>query len=91
METDHPYEERAEVLSSAADLAEQRKEELARINTIETGKLLGVSLWEMRVVVDILRYYSAHGAELLKPTYISTPGRPPVMQLEASKPAICSP
>lgn len=69
------YEERAEILSHAADLAEERKEKLARINTIETGKLIGVSLWEIGVVIDILRYYAAHGAELLKPTFISNPDK----------------
>lgn len=69
------YAERAKVLTRAAELAEERKEELARINTIETGKLLGVSLWEAGVVVDIFKYYAEHGEELLKPSYIENPDK----------------
>ena len=69
------FEERAKILNRAADLAEERTDEISRINTIETGKLLGVSLWETGVVVGILRYYAERAKELLKPTYIDNPDK----------------
>lgn len=52
---------------------EERKEELARINTLETGKLMSASLWEVGVCEDMLNYYEDHAAEFLKPVYVDNP------------------
>lgn len=52
---------------------EERKEELAKINTLETGKLMSASLWEVGVCEDMLNYYADHAEELLKPVYVDNP------------------
>lgn len=65
--------QRAAVVHKAAALMEERKEELARINTLETGKLMSASLWEVGVCEDMLNYYADHAAEFLKPVYVDNP------------------
>ncbi|WP_455788403.1 aldehyde dehydrogenase family protein [Acidaminococcus fermentans] len=67
------FEERARVVRKAAALLEERKEELARINTLETGKLMSASLWEVGVCEDMLNYYADYAAEFLKPVYVDNP------------------
>ncbi|MGM9518085.1 MAG: aldehyde dehydrogenase family protein [Acidaminococcus sp.] len=67
------FAQRAAVVRKAAALMEERKEELARINTLETGKLMSASLWEVGVCEDMLNYYEDHAAEFLKPVYVDNP------------------
>jgi succinate-semialdehyde dehydrogenase/glutarate-semialdehyde dehydrogenase len=55
------------VLIKAADLARERQEELARLNTLETGKLLAESLWEVTSIVQIFEYYAKNAEHLLEP------------------------
>ncbi|MGC9667651.1 NAD-dependent succinate-semialdehyde dehydrogenase [Planosporangium sp. 12N6] len=57
--------ERAQVVRRAADLMQQRRDELARTVTLEMGKLIEESYGEVDLVVDILRYYGEQGPELL--------------------------
>lgn len=66
------FEERAEILHKAADLIRERTQELAALNTKETGKLLSVALMENNMCADILDYNADHGAEFLKPHYLKT-------------------
>lgn len=65
-------EERAAVMRRAADLMIERRDELAAINTLETGKLIQISAWEMNLCADIFRHYADHAAEYLKPERIET-------------------
>lgn len=60
-----PAGERAQVVRRAADLMQQRRDELARTVTLEMGKLIEESYGEVDLVVDILRYYGEQGPELL--------------------------
>jgi succinate-semialdehyde dehydrogenase/glutarate-semialdehyde dehydrogenase len=66
------FEERAAVMKRAAQLARERRDELAAINTIETGKLVTIAAWEMNLCADIMDYYADNAKELLKPHYIKT-------------------
>jgi succinate-semialdehyde dehydrogenase/glutarate-semialdehyde dehydrogenase len=61
------FSERSRVLVKAADLARERREELARLNTLETGKLFAESLWEVESIVQIFAYYANNGERLLEP------------------------
>lgn len=66
------FEERAKILHKAADLIRERTQELAALNTKETGKLISVALMENNMCADILDYNADHGAEFLKPHYLET-------------------
>lgn len=66
------FEERAKILHKAADLIRERSQELAEINTKETGKILSVALMENNMCADILDYNADHGAEFLKPHFLET-------------------
>lgn len=66
------FEERAAILHKAAELAVERREELAAINTIETGKLVTIAAWEMNLCADIMNYYADNAKEQLKPHFVKT-------------------
>ena len=51
-------EERAKHLERAADLLEERMEELIYILIVEAGKILSDAIAEVREAVDFLRYYA---------------------------------
>ncbi|WP_408927918.1 NAD-dependent succinate-semialdehyde dehydrogenase [Corynebacterium tuberculostearicum] len=63
-------EERAAVLSRAADLYEERIDELADHIGREMGKLTRWAKAEVQIVADIYRYYSEHAHELLADEYL---------------------
>jgi succinate-semialdehyde dehydrogenase/glutarate-semialdehyde dehydrogenase len=60
-----PVGERAAIVARAADLFEERADELAAIMTLEMGKRVNEGLGEVGIVVDIFRYYAEHGPALL--------------------------
>ncbi|MFG1911226.1 NAD-dependent succinate-semialdehyde dehydrogenase [Kribbella sp. NPDC048928] len=57
--------ERAGIVARAADLFEERADELAAVMTLEMGKRVNEGLGEVGIVVDIFRYYAEHGPALL--------------------------
>lgn len=59
------YGERAKVLAAAADLLDERREELARLATTEMGKRYVELLWEIDLCVPILRYYAGEAERIL--------------------------
>jgi len=61
------FAKRSEILLKAADLARARREELARFNTLETGKLIAESMWEVESIIQIFEYYAKNGERLLEP------------------------
>ena len=63
-------EERAAILSRAADLYEERIDELADHIGREMGKLTRWAKAEVQIVADIYRYYSEHAHELLADEYL---------------------
>ena len=63
-------EERAAVLSRAADLYEERIDELADHIGREMGKLTRWAKAEVQIVADIYRYYAEHAHELLADEYL---------------------
>jgi succinate-semialdehyde dehydrogenase/glutarate-semialdehyde dehydrogenase len=60
-----PVPERAAIVARAADLFEERADELAQIMTLEMGKRINEGRGEVGIVVDIFRYYAEHGPALL--------------------------
>jgi aldehyde dehydrogenase (NAD+) len=63
-----PIPERAAYLTKAARLFEERKEELARIMTMEMGKVLAESLGEVGVVSMTAQYMAGEGRRLFGET-----------------------
>lgn len=63
---------RVAVLHKLADIIESRVEELARIITLEMGKLIGESREEIQVVAQIARYYANNAERFLAPVSIQT-------------------
>ncbi|MQS52599.1 NAD-dependent succinate-semialdehyde dehydrogenase [Companilactobacillus mishanensis] len=69
---DEPIAGRAKTLHKIADLLRENEDELAKIATIDMGKLLTESKGEVELCAIIADYYADNGADLLKPTPIST-------------------
>ncbi|MFJ5295467.1 NAD-dependent succinate-semialdehyde dehydrogenase [Pseudomonas sp. NPDC088368] len=63
---------RLAVLRKLADLIDARNEELARIITLEMGKLIGESRGELHVVAQIARFYADNAERFLVPVSIQT-------------------
>lgn len=61
------FSERTRLLNSAIALFKERRSELAKINTVETGKLFMEAAWEIDVVVAIFDYYARNAEQLLQP------------------------
>ena len=62
-----PIEERAKLISRAAQLLLERKSELAKFATIEMGKRIAESRGEVELSAAILQYFADHAAEFLAP------------------------
>jgi succinate-semialdehyde dehydrogenase / glutarate-semialdehyde dehydrogenase len=67
-----PVEERAAIISRAAQLLLERKTELARLATLEMGKRIAESRGEVDLSATILQYFADHAAEFLAPKAIKS-------------------
>ncbi|MEM1331433.1 MAG: NAD-dependent succinate-semialdehyde dehydrogenase [Planctomycetota bacterium] len=66
------FELRAGILRRAAQLFRERREELARLMTLEMGKKIDHSRPEIDLCATIFEYYADEGAKLLAPKEYST-------------------
>ena len=67
-----PIAERAKIISHAAQLLLERKGELAKLATLETGKRIAESRGEVELGAAILQYFADHAAEFLAPKAIKS-------------------
>src|ERR1700712_5839433 len=58
-----PVAERAAAVRRAGDLMLERADELAAVITLEMGKLIGESHFEVELAASILQYYGDRGVE----------------------------
>ncbi len=65
-----PIERRTKVLHKLADIIDSRVEELAKVITLEMGKLIGESRAEIQVVAQIARFYAENAVRFLEPVRI---------------------
>jgi succinate-semialdehyde dehydrogenase/glutarate-semialdehyde dehydrogenase len=65
-----PVADRAAVVRRAADLMDERREDLARLITTEMGKRHDEATGELKLCAMILRYYADNGPGFLEPTSI---------------------
>ena len=56
-----PIERRAAAVGRAGQMMLEQGEELARLLTLEVGKLVGDAKWEVAIAGSILNYYGEHG------------------------------
>ncbi len=68
------YEERAAIVSKAAQLLKERKTELAQIAAEEMGKPIPEGEWEMNFSGDILQFYADNAAEHSADKQVDVPG-----------------
>lgn len=69
-----PVEERAAIIRRAGELMLERKDELARLITLEMGKLIRESGFEVELAASILKYYGEKGPEFLRPQPLEVEG-----------------
>ncbi|GEA98109.1 succinate-semialdehyde dehydrogenase [Levilactobacillus brevis] len=67
-----PIADRAQILHRIAALMRDHKDQLAKIATIDMGKLFTESQGEVELCAMIADYYADHSADLLAPTPITT-------------------
>jgi len=67
-----PIQPRLQVLERLADLIDARKEELARIATVEIGKLISDARDEVWIIAEIARYYARNAEKFLAPSKIDS-------------------
>ncbi len=65
-----PVADRAAVVRRAAELMDERREDLARLITTEMGKRHDEATGELKLCAMILRYYADNGPGFLEPTSI---------------------
>ena len=61
-----PIPERSAIVGKAASILRSKSEEYAGYITLEMGKLIDQSRWEVATSADILDYYASHAETLLK-------------------------
>jgi len=66
------YEQRAALLHKVASLMRQKKDTLAKLITLEMGKLLKESEGEIDLSADIIDYYADNGAKFLADQTLKT-------------------
>ena len=74
------YAQRGVVLKRAAALMRERADELARLVTVEMGKLLAQSAGEVALSAAILDYYAEHAQAFLAPEEITSRGTDSVIE-----------
>ena len=63
---DKPVEERAKLLAKVAQLLQEKKKELAKLITLEMGKLIGESEDEIDISSAIFKYYADNAEKFLE-------------------------
>ncbi|GAB6140575.1 NAD-dependent succinate-semialdehyde dehydrogenase [Methylosoma difficile] len=64
------FAHRADVVAKAAALMREQSESLARLVTLEMGKLIAQSRGEVALSADILDYYAQHAEHFLAPEHL---------------------
>lgn len=67
-----PFSERAQLLSRVAGLLDERKAELARLCSIEMGKIYSEGIEEVELCAGICTYYAENGEKILADEALET-------------------
>lgn len=63
-----PIQPRLQILKNLADLIDKRVDELAKVASVEMGKLINQSRGEVKICAQIARYYAENAERFLAPT-----------------------
>ncbi|MFC0140817.1 NAD-dependent succinate-semialdehyde dehydrogenase [Erwinia mallotivora] len=63
-----PIQPRLQILKNLADLIDKRVDELAKVASVEMGKLINQSRGEVKLCAQIARYYAENAERFLAPT-----------------------
>ncbi|HEX6927328.1 MAG TPA: NAD-dependent succinate-semialdehyde dehydrogenase [Longimicrobiaceae bacterium] len=80
--------QRAERVARAAELLEERAEELGRLMTLEMGKPIGAAVAEARKCALACRYYAENGARFLADERVETDARQSWIRYEPLGPVL---
>ncbi|KAM0255703.1 hypothetical protein ACHAQJ_005457 [Trichoderma viride] len=70
-----PVAERARLMLAVANLFQERSEELAQVMTLEVGKLIAESNYEVQFCIDTFKYFAVNAEKFLQPIEVtSNPG-----------------
>ena len=69
--TARTFAERAAIVNKAATLFRAKREEFARLLTLEMGKLIAEARGEVDLSADILAYYARHAEAFLAPSHLN--------------------
>jgi succinate-semialdehyde dehydrogenase/glutarate-semialdehyde dehydrogenase len=72
---DSPFAARSRMMNAAARLLEERKQEYARIMTLEMGKPIGAAVQEVEKCARACRFYAEHAERFLSDEPPTEPGR----------------
>ena len=67
-----PFSERSEIIGRSAQILLEKKEELARLATLEMGKRIAESRGEVELSAAILNYYAQNAEKLLAPRELNS-------------------
>jgi succinate-semialdehyde dehydrogenase/glutarate-semialdehyde dehydrogenase len=67
-----PFSERSEIIGRSAQILLERKEELARLATLEMGKRIAESRGEVELSAAILNYYAQNAEKFLAPRELNS-------------------
>jgi len=68
-----PVSERSKMIGRAAQILLEKKEELARLATLEMGKRIAESRGEVELSASILQYFADNAESFLKPKKLNSP------------------
>lgn len=71
---DVPISQRIEVLRNMASLIDKKVDDIATQVSIEMGKPVGQSVYEIGIGAQMCRYYTEHGEDLLADEPVTVPG-----------------
>lgn len=69
------FSSRADLMKKAAAILRRNKNELARLITLEMGKLIGESISEVEKCAMVCDYYADHTESMLKDEFVETDGQ----------------
>jgi succinate-semialdehyde dehydrogenase / glutarate-semialdehyde dehydrogenase len=67
-----PFGERSKVIARSAQILLKKKEELARLATLEMGKRIAESRGEVELSASIMQYFADHAEEFLTPKQLNS-------------------
>jgi succinate-semialdehyde dehydrogenase/glutarate-semialdehyde dehydrogenase len=76
-----PFSERSKIIGRSAHILLEKKEELARLATLEMGKRIAESRGEVELSASIMQYFADNAESFLAPKKLNSPWAMPVLSI----------